>query len=182
MARMHARTTFPEKTDPQEGADCPWADLSPDGHGLSVHDFLTTVFSRAGSELRRTITGTYVGRFGLTVSEWRVLSVLAHAGEMPFADLVEQAVADKAQVSRTLQLLGGRGLVETEALGTARRHGTVCRMTDAGWALYEQVMPEAQRSQAAMILTLVADERRMLYSILRKLHDQCVAAGATDPD
>ena len=39
-------------------------------------------------------------------------------------------------------------LVETEALGPTRRHGMVCRMTDAGRQLYAQVMPEARRSVA----------------------------------
>jgi DNA-binding MarR family transcriptional regulator len=112
------------------------------------------------------------------VSEWRVLSVLAHSGELPFATLVEQVVADKAQVSRTLQLLAGRGLVEIEARGAARRHGTTCRMTDAGRALYAEVMPQAQRSQADMILALTREERRVLFAVLKKLQMKCLQTNA----
>lgn len=166
----------------QPAADGPWFDLSPDGETLAVHDFLTTMCSQTSNALRRAITMPYAGRHGLTLAEWRVLSVLAHGDELPFAQLVDGAAADKAQVSRTLQLLAGRGLVQTQALGATRRHGTVCRMTDAGRALVAEVMPEARRSQAAMILTLEPEERRVLYRALRKLRERssALAAGMVD--
>lgn len=165
-----------------EAASDPWSDLSPDGAGLSVHDFLTTTFSHASNGLRRAITLPYVGQFGLSVSEWRVLSVLAHMDAMPFAELAEQAAADKAQVSRALQLLSSRGLVETRAQGAARRHGTMCHMTDEGRRLYAQVMPLAQRSQAQMILQLSREERRVVYGVLRKLRALCSGAAAGGAD
>lgn len=162
---------------PPESADCPWADLPPDGDALAVHDFLTTLFSHTSNALRRAITLPYAERFELSVSEWRILSVLAHAGTLPFADLVEQAAADKAQVSRALRLLGERGLVRVEAPGVKSRKGLVCLMTERGQALYDEVMPIARRSQAAMILTLSREERSTLYRVLGKLRRQCEAAG-----
>lgn len=173
--RDHTPLTPP--APPEDGA-CPWADLPPDGDALAVHDFLTTLFSHTSNALRRAITLPYAERYELSVSEWRILSVLAHAGTLPFADLVEQAAADKAQVSRTLRLLDERGLVvvETPDTGTKSRKGLVCRMTANGQALYEQVMPEARRSQAAMILTLSREERSTLYTVLGKLRRQCEAA------
>lgn len=172
-------STFPnphalagDAADPA-GAPCPWSPLDAAGSGLAVHDFLTTMFSQTSNGLRRAITLPYAGRHGLTLSEWRVLSVLAVPGEMPFTELVDQAATDKAQVSRTLQLLSGRGLVRTEALGASRRHGMSCHMTEAGRALVDLVMPEAQRAQAAMLLTLSEDERRVLYRVLTKLRARC---------
>jgi DNA-binding MarR family transcriptional regulator len=162
---------------PVEASD-PWADLPPDGAGLAVHDFLTTLFSHTSNALRRAITLPYADRFQLTVSEWRILSVLAHAGSLPFAELVELAAADKAQVSRALRLLGERGLVEVQTPGPRGRKGLICLMTQAGQALYEEIMPLARRSQAQMILTLSRDERRMLYTVLGKLRRQCGTAAA----
>ncbi len=162
----------PKKITP---APCPWDDLRPDGKGLSVHDFLTTMFSHTSNGLRRTITLPYAERFDLSVSEWRILSVLAHLGSLPFPDVVTEAAADKAQVSRTLQLLGKRGLARLEQPPTGRK-GMVCHMTPKGQTLYEKVMPEARRSQAAMILKLSPEERRTLYSVLRKLRSECAAS------
>jgi DNA-binding MarR family transcriptional regulator len=175
----------PPALSPETGAEDaanPWTDLSPDGAGLAVHDFLTTMFSHTSNGLRRAITLPYADRFELTVSEWRILSVLAHAGSLPFAELVELAAADKAQVSRALRLLGDRGLVEMQTPGPRGRKGLICLMTEAGQALYQEIMPLARRSQAQMILTLSRDERRVLYTVLGKLRRQCGAAAADGND
>lgn len=165
--------------EPDLDTSNPWTDLPPDGAGLAVHDFLTTMFSHTSNALRRAITLPYADRFQLTVSEWRILSVLAHAGSLPFAELVELAAADKAQVSRALRLLGERGLVEVQTPSAKGRKGLICLMTQAGQALYEEIMPLARRSQAEMILTLSREERSTLYTVLGKLRRQC-GAGAAD--
>jgi DNA-binding MarR family transcriptional regulator len=170
-----------DKPSPSLENTSPWADLPPDGAGLAVHDFLTTMFSHTSNALRRAITLPYAERFQLTVSEWRILSVLAHAGSLPFAELVELAAADKAQVSRALRLLGERGLVEVQAPGARGRKGLICLMTEAGQALYQEIMPLARRSQAEMILTLSREERSTLYAVLGKLRRQCGAGAADDP-
>ena len=157
----------------------PWDDLSPEGTGLDVHDFLTTQFSYTANALRRAITLPYAERFDLSVSEWRLLSVLAAAGSLAFPDLVTESAVDKAQVSRTLQLMTKRGLVAVETPPTGRK-GMVVHLTPEGLALYERVMPEAQRTQTAMILTLSPQERRTLYDVLQRLRSQC--AGAADDE
>jgi DNA-binding MarR family transcriptional regulator len=160
---------------------CPWDDLPPDGSGLDVHNFLTTLFSHTSNGLRRAITLPYAERYELSVSEWRLLSVLAAAGTLPFPDLVAESAADKAQVSRTLQLMAKRGLVDV-LTPPAGRKGMVVAMTAAGQALYEEIMPMAQRSQAAMILTLSPHERRTLYEVLRRLRAQCADAAGREED
>lgn len=63
----------------------PWSDLDEEGTGLTVDAFLTTLMSQVGNALRRTITVPYADGAGLTVSEWRLLSLIAHAGELPFS-------------------------------------------------------------------------------------------------
>ncbi|TFY97548.1 MarR family transcriptional regulator [Ramlibacter rhizophilus] len=137
--------------------------------------------ARTASALRRTITLPYAERFGLTVSEWRMLSVLAEAGEMSFSELVVQSVADKAQVSRTLKLMQERGLVALEGSeGNPRWKQLRCRITAKGKALYEEVMPFAQRSQAAMLLTLSREERIAMYRALKRLREVCERSGPID--
>ena len=109
MSRPRSPARPPE---PHAAPPCPWDDLPPEGTGLDVHNFLTTLFSHTSNGLRRSITLPYAERFDLSVSEWRLLSVLAAAGTLPFPELVAESAADKAQVSRTLQLMAKRGLVE----------------------------------------------------------------------
>lgn len=155
--------------------DGPWADLDPSGATLSVDDFVTTMISRTGSGLRRAITQAYAQAVDLSISEWRMLSVLAHARQLSFGDLVVQSAADKAQVSRALKLLGQRGLVRTESDGLRPRGRVTCFITDAGLAIYEQVMPQARARQAAMLLALDREQRRVLYQALTILRERCIA-------
>lgn len=161
----------------------PWADLDEAGTGLSVDDFITTMVSRTSTALRRALTGTYAGKSGLTISEWRMLSVLAHAKEMTFPDLVVAAVADKAQVSRTLRLMQERGLVAVEKEGSNPRWQVMrCKMTPEGNALYRKVMPQARRTQAAMIRQLAPADRAAMYRALKLLRQVCEASANADRD
>lgn len=161
-----ARTGAPAGVRPS----CPWADLDEAGTGLSVDDFLTTVTSRASNALRRSITVPYADGHGLSVSEWRLLSVLAQAREMTFPDLVVASVSDKAMVSRTLRLLQERGWVQVDHEGSNPRWKQIrCRITAAGLALHRKVMPQARRAQAAMILRMSPEERVVVYRALKML-------------
>ncbi|RZL87510.1 MAG: MarR family transcriptional regulator [Variovorax sp.] len=155
-----------EKADP---AACPWADLDETGDDLGVDDFLTTLMSRASNALRRHITVPYAEQHGLTVSEWRILSVLAHAGQLPFMELVSRSETDKAQVSRTLRLLESRDLLALKTEQQGGRKWQICLITAQGQALYEQVIPLARRRQASVILQLAPEERAVLYHALKTL-------------
>jgi DNA-binding MarR family transcriptional regulator len=151
-----------------EGVD-PWFALGEDGAGLTVDHFLTTVLSQVVLALRRSITLPYAQEFGLTVPEWRLLSLLAHAKRLPFAELVVQSTSDKALVSRTLRLLEKRGLVELQAEGNTPRKRLTCLITPAGDTLHEQVIPLARRSQAEAIRVMTPEERSVVFRALKRV-------------
>ncbi len=169
VASQPVRKSVP-KSVPKTTPACPWLDLDATGAGLSVDDFITTVTSRTANALRRSITVPYADGHGLSVSQWRLLSVLAEAREMSFADLVVASVSDKAMVSRTLRLLQERGWVQVDHQGSNPRwKQIVCRITPAGQALHRKVMPQARQAQAAMILRLSPEERVTVYRALKML-------------
>ena len=107
--------------------------------------------------------------FGLTVPEWRLLSLLAHAKSLPFAELVVQSTSDKALVSRTLRLLEKRGFVELRAEGSTPRKALTCSITPAGDALHAKVIPMARRRQAEAIGVMTPEERRVVYRALKRV-------------
>lgn len=159
---------------------CPWAELDENGTGLSVDDFLTTVVARSANALRRSITSQYAFEFGLSISEWRLLSVLGQAREMTFPDLVVAAVADKAQVSRTLRLMLERGLVLMHKEGSNPRWQVIlCSLTAEGQALFEKAMPLARQAQARMIRQLSVTDRVAAYRALHVLRQLCEVQGSS---
>ena len=152
----------------------PWDDLDEDGTELLVNDFLTTLVVTTGNALKRSVTLKYTEQFGLTMPEWRVLSVLAEQREIPFAELTVRSATDKGQLSRTLRVMQERGLLE---LRNEAAKKVTCLVTKAGLKLYRQVMPVARKRQAGFIRQLAPAERRAVYGALRKLRDLCGADG-----
>lgn len=126
--------------------DTPWTDLDEAGTGLTVDNFLTTMLSQLITSLRHTVTLPYAEQFDLTVPEWRILALLAHARQ-----------------------LEARGLVTLESEGNTPRKKLFCSVTEAGIALHDRVMPLARQAQAEVIRRLAPEERRAVYLGLRKL-------------
>ncbi|VCU68889.1 MarR family protein [Pigmentiphaga humi] len=154
--------------------DCPWIGLDENGTGLSVDDFITTLVVRAANSLRRVVTLPYSDQFGLTMAEWRMLSVVAEAQSLPFSELVRRSETDKSLVSRAMRQLEARGLVVLDAVDAASlKRGLTCRLSRQGQALYDRAMPVAQRAQADMIRVLDDEERRVLFRTLHKLRRAC---------
>lgn len=167
---------------PSDAPADPWSGLDESGDGLTVDNFITTVMSQTVNALRRVTTLPYARRFGLTVSEWRILSLMAHARSIPFAELVVQSTSDKALVSRTLRLLEQRGLVALEAEGPTPRKRLNCSITPAGEALHAQVIPVARNAQASMIGLMTPEERRVMYAALKRIHARCLALDAGEAE
>jgi DNA-binding MarR family transcriptional regulator len=164
----------------------PWADLDDQGTNLTVDAFITTLMSQVGNALRRTLTVPYAEQFGLTVSEWRVLSLVAHAGRIAFSELVVQSTSDKALVSRTLRLLESRDLVQLEPENNKPRTKLWCAITPQGESLHREVTPIARASQPAAIRSLPPEERDAMYRALLRLRDYCqkeeASAAGGEPD
>ena len=136
-------------------ADCPWADIGTDGAHLTVNNFPTTLIVTLANALRRTVTVPYAEQFDLTVSEWRLLSLLTHYVAVPFGDLVALSGSDKALVSRALRMLQERGLVELRQL---RGDDRLCyRVTRRGRVLHDKVIPVARAQQARVLDVLTKD-------------------------
>jgi DNA-binding MarR family transcriptional regulator len=164
--------------------ETPWSQLNAQGDGLTVDDFITTLMSQVGNALRRTITVPYAEKHDLTVSEWRLLALIAHSKRLAFSDLVVQSTSDKALVSRALKRLQAKGLVDLQGEGNTPRKKIFCRITEQGEALHAQVMPLARASQAAAIRALPEDERNAMYRALMRLRAHCeqTATGSAEDE
>jgi DNA-binding MarR family transcriptional regulator len=147
----------------------PWSELDAEGTTLVVHDFLTKRLSTLMSTLRREVTLPYARAAALSIVEWRLLSLTAHVGSLPFGELVAQSTSDKAQVSRTVRLLEKRGLVEMRPESESSRKKLVCAVTEKGLDVYGRVIREARRAQARTLLILNREERELLFRVIEKL-------------
>jgi DNA-binding MarR family transcriptional regulator len=169
-------------------ADGAWNDPGTEGSNLKINEFLTFHLLRLASIAKSSVAREYLDPAGLSVPEWRLLATVANFSPLPFSDITAMTTMDKGQVSRTLRSAQGKGLVATELVPTEKR-GTgesssssisrvLVSITPSGRALYQKVMPVAQRYQAGLIGLMSADERRVMLDVLQRVY-RYMAAGTS---
>lgn len=104
----------------------------------------------------------------LTLTEWRVLTVLAMAPGSSAAGIVRAVMVDKSVASRTLRQLENAGLTTIEADITDRRQSRLF-LTSKGQALYDHMLPIIRKTEEQAWSTLSAGERLVLREMLERL-------------
>lgn len=109
---------------------------------LKLDQFLPYRLSIASNAISDAIATAYRTLFGLKISEWRLVAVLAEGGAMSQQALCGRTRMDKVTVSRAAIALADRGLVG-RAPNPEDQRSHLLALSDAGWALYEQIAPKA---------------------------------------
>ena len=159
-----------------DGTASPWLAADPNGEGLEVFDFPTYMFGRISGIVRRSLIPRYVEPAGLSIPEWRLLAFLVLSKPVSFNEICAALTMDRAQVSRTIPVLSGKGIIKrtvTVRKGPRRRgeaeRQTRLTATSKGHALYRRALPLAQRHQMLLLGALDVAERETLYFALQKM-------------
>lgn len=137
---------------------------------LRLGDFLPYRLSIASNTVSDVIATTYRALFGLTIPEWRLITVLAENEGLSQFGLGAATLMDKVTVSRAAVSLVDRGLVRRSPnLDDKRSH--LLWLTLEGRNLYEQVAPKALAFEDAILSDFKAGEIAQLKSMLLRLQD-----------
>jgi DNA-binding MarR family transcriptional regulator len=109
---------------------------------LMLDDFLPFRLSFTSNLVSDRIARAYQALFGLTIPEWRLVTVIAESDGITQQAIGAKTRMDKVTVSRAAIALVERGLIE-RAPNAGDRRSHLLRLTAAGHALYEQVAPKA---------------------------------------
>src|SRR5690554_7582512 len=145
----------------------------PDGNTgrheiLELERFLPYRLSVVSNHISRTIANAYAERFGISITEWRVLAVLGRFPELSATGVAERTAMDKVAVSRAVARLLRTGLIEREVHGSDRRR-SVLRLSEAGYAVYDQVAPMALEYERRLLSGFSDEERTALGHLLDRL-------------
>lgn len=143
-------------------------ELLPAHAPLELENFLPYRLSILSNTVSQAIADDYQQRHDLTVTEWRVMAVLARFEGLSAREVAERTAMDKVAVSRALARLVTAGRVH-RATHDGDRRRSVLGLTAAGWALHQQIAPMARQREQELLSRLDADERRWLDRILGKL-------------
>jgi DNA-binding MarR family transcriptional regulator len=139
-----------------------------DDRPLELERFVPYRLSLLSNTLSQAIAREYQARFGLSVTEWRVLAVLGRYAGLSAGEVAERTAMDKVAVSRAVaRLLGDDRIRRAVHRGDRRR--SVLALTPKGQRIYDQIAPRALEYERQLLQVLDAEEREWLERLLAKL-------------
>ena len=133
------------------------------------HDrYLPFLIISISNNLYRRASQFYQSRFGIGVTEWRVLSALAAEPNSTANRLCGIAQLDKAATSRSLKVLESGGHV-TIAPHKSDARKRIVAFTPAGLNLYEKILAVAMNRQKRMGAGFSAEETDTLIALLTRV-------------
>lgn len=146
------------------------------GHAqLILESFIPYRLSVLSNRMSQTIAGQYQKRFGLAVTEWRVMAVLGRFCGLSANEVAERTAMDKVAVSRAVARLLERDLIRREIHSDDRRR-SVLALSETGYSVYDEIVPMALDCEQRLIGALDEAERATLDRLLVKLAGPGLAA------
>jgi len=146
---------------------------------LDLEQFVPFRLWHLSARMTKAVGRIYAERFGVAAAEWRALAVLGRSGPMTFSELQERAAMDKVRVSRTITTLMQKDYISREVDPFDRRRITLA-LTEAGKAVYNEIVPHILSVERDILASLTPDERSALGQLISKLEDQMAAVGPAE--
>jgi DNA-binding MarR family transcriptional regulator len=135
---------------------------------LELEHFLPYRLSILSNTVSQSIATEYQDRFELSMTEWRVMTILARFPEISARDVVDRSAMDKVAVSRAVARLVNAGRVD-RGIHDGDKRRSVLQLSEAGWAIHDEVAPLARAHERELLARLDEGEQAQLNSILDKL-------------
>lgn len=135
---------------------------------LDLDSFLPYRLSVLSNRISQSIARLYAERFGISITEWRVIAVLGRYSGLSANQVAERTAMDKVAVSRTLARLVERGLIVRSTDDDDRRR-SVLSLSASGKKIHAQIAPLALEMEHKLLAGLSREEKQMLDTLLDKL-------------
>jgi DNA-binding MarR family transcriptional regulator len=137
-------------------------------------------FTYISNRLSRGASDTYRHHFGIGITEWRVMGVLAGMPDITANQIINEIGLDKAAVSRSLHELERQKLVVSEPDPKDNR-SRILRLSRSGDKLHDRIIIAALAREERLLSGLSSQELETLVVCLRKLRGNVGLANAYDP-
>jgi DNA-binding MarR family transcriptional regulator len=136
---------------------------------LDLGDYLPYLVNRVGTVIAEQFGEAALAPHGLSIAMWRVMAVLASAGQQRQIDLADLTSIDSSTLSRLVTRLVRVGIVTRTRSASSNREVAV-KLSPKGHALVERLIPIARDYEAAAIAGISASELANLKRCLRRMY------------
>ena len=148
---------------------------------MNLDTYFPYLLASTAESFSRMLVAVYGRTYGLSREEWRLLLLLADAGQLTSLELAQRTTLDKVQVSRAAQKLEDKGYISRSVPATDRRL-RVYTCSKAGHALFDEVFPKVEDQANAILNRMSAEARDHLKEGLEALSAAVAVHKAQTPD
>ena len=141
--------------------------MKPSPSRVDVPLKLWVVLARAFDAVERHSRAS-IARFGLGTTEFGVLEVLYHKGELPVCEVRRSILVESSSTTYVVDKLVKRGLVRRRHSGTDRRV-VILALTPAGRRLIETIFPPHAAAMRQAVAALPRRDQARAVRLLRAL-------------
>ena len=136
---------------------------------LDLNRYVPALLAFINNKLSAHAAKLYKDQFNTTLTEFRILTMLAVEPNINAQRIIELIGLDKAGVSRTIKQLHEKALLTVTPDPQDLRSNTL-QLTASGQALYDEVLIAAQEREQKLLAEFNHMEIENLIYLLNKLH------------
>lgn len=137
---------------------------------LTLERFAPYRLSVLSNKVSASIAATYRDKFALSVTEWRIMAVLGEYPGLSAEEVSHKTQIEKSILSRAIQKLLKRHLIERSVdEADRRRHSLV--LSTLGDDIYQQIVPLSLDYEKELLACFSASERKQFSDLVDRLSD-----------
>lgn len=144
---------------------------------FELQNFLPYRLSLLTNTVSQGIAAAYRDRYGISVTEWRILAVLGQFPGLTASEVMERTAMDKVSVSRAVKAMMEKGLLTRTTDIEDRRRRQLTLTEGKGQNVLEEIIPKARVFEKRLVEALDLSEIEFLNAIIEKLQNQAEKIG-----
>ncbi|MEM1089635.1 MAG: MarR family transcriptional regulator [Pseudomonadota bacterium] len=138
---------------------------------LKLQTFFPYRLSTLYDEISQAVAQVYAKRYRLTRPQWRVLATLGNSEPLSAKAIAAQTRLEKMQVSRAVEQLNQKGLIDKQSDESDKRHLKLA-LTDRGIRLYREIVPLVLAREAFLLSALSTQEQKQFREMMERLREK----------
>lgn len=135
---------------------------------IDLEDYIPALLTHLAIKLSGGAAAIYRRQFGMSITDWRIMALLAGEPWMTAGRVTEMYGYDKAAVSRALNAMLAKGLIETRFHGKNRRRQHIA-LTPDGLRMHDEIAKIALGREAQLVSGLSEEERGTVLRLLTRM-------------
>lgn len=136
---------------------------------LTLERYLPYRLSILSNRTSTLVAGSYKDRFGLSITEWRIMAVLGEYPGVSADEISLKTQIEKSLISRAISKLLKRSLIQRQISKEDKRRSQI-ELSAMGFDVYSQIVPLSLKYEQQLLSCLTLQEQEDLSNLIDRLY------------